>query len=92
MQKKEVYKLFLSSDDMILRLKVPKKSTGRLEGFVSTLNKVAADRIRIEESLAFLYSDDQKSLKELWKTVLCTILPKEISVNFKISLVKTLKN
>lgn len=55
-QRKEVDKLFLSSDDVILQLKVPKKSTGRLEGFVSTLSKVAADRIRIEESLAFLCS------------------------------------
>jgi hypothetical protein len=53
---KEVVKLFLFADDMILYLKDPKKNaTQKLLDTINSFSKVAEYKINLQKSVAFLY-------------------------------------
>ena len=60
--KKEV-KLSLSADDMILYIESPKDSIRKLLQLISEFSKVAGYKINTHKSLAFLYTNNEKSEK-----------------------------
>ena len=62
---KEVVKLSLFADDMILYIENPKDSIKKLLELISEFNKVAGYKINTQKSLAFLYTNNEKSEKEI---------------------------
>ena len=58
--RKEV-KLSLSADDMILYIENPKDSIRKLLELISEFSKVAGYKINTQKSLAFLYTNNEKS-------------------------------
>ena len=62
--RKEV-KLSLFADDMILYIENPKDSIRKLLELISEFRKVAGYKINTQKSLAFLYTNNEKSKKEI---------------------------
>ena len=62
--RKEV-KLSLFADDMILYIENPKDSIRKLVELISVFSKVAGYKINIQKSLAFLYTNNEKSEREI---------------------------
>ena len=65
---KEV-KLSLFVDDMILYIENPKHSTRKLLELINEYSKVAGYKINIQESLAFLYTNNEKTEREIKETI-----------------------
>ena len=61
---KEV-KLSLFADDMTLYIENPKDATRKLLELINEFGKVAGCKINAQKSLAFLYSNDEKSEREI---------------------------
>ena len=74
---KEEVKLSLSADDMILYIENPKDATRKLLELVNEFGKVAGYKINAQKSLAFLYTHDEKSEREIKETLAFTIATKE---------------
>ena len=55
----------LSADDVILYIKNPKDSIGKLLELISEFSKVAGYKINTQKLLAFLYTNNQKSEREI---------------------------
>jgi hypothetical protein len=53
---KEIVKVSLFADDMILYFKNPKNSTQKLPDTVNSFSNVAGYKINLQKSLAFLYT------------------------------------
>ena len=70
--KKEV-KLSLFADDMILYIKNPKDATRDVLELINELSKVTGYKIKAHKSLAFLYTNDEKSEGEIKETLPSTI-------------------
>ena len=62
--RKEV-KLSLFADDMILYVENPKDSIRKLLELISEFSKVAGYKINTQKSLAFRYTTNEKSEKEI---------------------------
>ena len=62
---KEEVKLSLFADDMIVYIEYPKDSVRKLLELISEFNKVAGYKISTQKSLAFLYTNNEKSEKEI---------------------------
>ena len=62
--RKEV-KLSLFADDMILYIENPKDSIRKLLVLISEFSKVAGYKINTQKSLAFLYTNNEKSERQL---------------------------
>jgi len=62
---KEEVKLSLFAGDMILYIENPKDSIRKLLELISEFNKVTGYRINTQKSLAFLYSNNEKSEREI---------------------------
>ena len=75
--RKEV-KLSLFADDMILYIGNPKHATRKLLELINEFGKVAGSKINAQKSLAFLYTNDEKSEKEIKETLPFTIATKRI--------------
>ena len=75
---KEEVKLSLFADDMILYIENPKDATRKLLELTNEFGKVAGYKINAQESLAFLYTNDEKSEREIKETLPFTIAPKNI--------------
>ena len=60
--RKEEVKLSLFADDMILYRKNPKDNIRKLLELISEFGKVAGYKINTQKSLAFLYTNNEKSL------------------------------
>ena len=60
---KEEEKLSLFADDMILYIENPKDSIRKLLELISECSKVAGYKISTQKSLAFLYTNNEKSEK-----------------------------
>ena len=60
--RKEV-KLSLLADDLILYIENPKDSIGKLLELISEFRKVLGYKINTQKSLAFLYTNNEKSEK-----------------------------
>ena len=75
---KEEAKLSLFADDIILYIENPKDSTGKLLEVINEYSKVAGYKINTEKSLAFLYTNNEKTEGELKETIPFTIAMKRI--------------
>ena len=62
---KEEVKLSLFADDMILYIENPKDSIRKLLELISEFSKVAEYKINTKKSLAFLYTNNEKSEREI---------------------------
>ena len=58
---KEEMKLSLLADDMILYIENPKDSNRKLLELINEYSKVAGYKINTEKSLAFLYTNSEKT-------------------------------
>ena len=74
--RKEV-KLSLFADDLILYIENPKDATRKLLELINEFGKVAGYKINAQKSLAFLYTNDEKSEREIKETLPFTIEKKE---------------
>ena len=74
---KEV-KQSLFADDMILYIEDPKTATRKLLELINEFNKAAGYKINAQKSLAFLYTNDEKSEREIKETIPFTIATKRI--------------
>ena len=73
---KEEVKLF--ADDMILYIENPKDSTRKLLELINEYSKVAGYKINTQKSLAFLYTNNEKTEREIKETSPFTIATKGI--------------
>jgi hypothetical protein len=82
---KEVVKLSLFADDMILYLKDPKSSTQRLLDTISSFSKVAGYKLNLQKSVAFLYTSNEWIETEYRKRIPFTIALKKnyLGINLK---------
>ena len=74
---KEEVKLSLFADDMILHIENPKDATGKLLELINEFGKVAGYKVNAQKSLAFLYTNDEKSESEIKETLPFTIATKK---------------
>ena len=63
---------------MILYIENTKDATKKLLELINEFGKVAGHKINAQKSLAFLYSNDEKSESEIKKTLPFTIKTKRI--------------
>jgi hypothetical protein len=71
--KKEVI-LSLLADGMILHLKDPKKSMEKLLEIITSFGKVAGYKINMQKSVAFLYTNNEQTEKDIRETIPFTIV------------------
>ena len=76
--RKEEVKLSLFSGDMILYIENPKGATRKLLELINEFGKVAGYKINAQKSLAFLYTNDERSEREIKETLPFTIATKRI--------------
>ena len=74
----EDVKLSLFADDMILYIENPKDSTRKLLELINEYNKAAGYKINTQKSLAFLYTNNEKTEREIKETIPFTIATKRI--------------
>ena len=82
---KEEVKLSLFADDMILYLENPRDSTRKLLELINVYSKVAVYKIDTQQSLAFLYTDNEKIERGFKETIPFTIATKRIKILRNIS-------
>ena len=75
---KEEVKLLLFADDMILYIENPKDSTRKLLELSIEYSKVAGYKINTQKPLAFLYTNNEKTEREIKETTPFTIATKGI--------------
>ena len=75
---KEV-KLSLFADDMMLYIENPKDSIRKLLELISQFSKVAGYKINTQESLAFLYTNNEISERKIKESISFTIATKKIN-------------
>ena len=63
---------------MILYIENPKDSTRKLPELINEYNKVAGYKISTQEFLAFLYTNHEKTEREIKETIAITISKKRI--------------
>ena len=71
-------KLSLFADDMILYVEDPNDSIRKLLELISEFSKVAGYKINTQKSLAFLYTNHEKSEREIKESTPSTIARKRI--------------
>uniref|UniRef100_A0A8C9E8L7 Reverse transcriptase domain-containing protein n=1 Tax=Phocoena sinus TaxID=42100 RepID=A0A8C9E8L7_PHOSS len=75
---KEEGKLSLFADDMILYIENPKDATRKLLELINEFGKVAGYKINEQKSLAFLYTNNERSEREVKETLPVTTATKRI--------------
>jgi hypothetical protein len=75
---KEMVKITLFAEGMILYLKDPKNSTQKFLDTINRYSKVAGYKINLQKSLAFLYINNKQTEKEYMETIPLTIASKKI--------------
>ena len=75
---KEEVKLSLFTDDMILYIENPKYTTRKLLGVNNEYSEVAGYKNNTQKSLAFLYTNNEKTEREIKGTIPFTIAMKRI--------------
>ena len=73
---KEEVKLLLFADDMILYIENPKDATRKLLELTNEFGKVSGYTINAQKSLAFLYTNNNRSEREIKETIPFTIVTK----------------
>ena len=76
--RKEEVKLLLFADDMTLYIENPKNCIRKLLELISEFIKVAGYKINTQKSLAFLYTNNEKSEREIKESIPFTIATKRI--------------
>ena len=76
--RREEVKLSLFPDDMILYLENPKDAIRKLLELISEFIKVLGYKINTQKSLAFLYTNNEKSEREIKESIPFTIVTKII--------------
>ena len=76
---KEEVTLSLFADDMILYMENPKDSTRKLLELISEYSKFAGYKINTEKSLEFLYTNNERTEREIKETIPFTIAMKRIN-------------
>jgi hypothetical protein len=66
---KEIVKISLFADNMILYLKDPKTSVQKLLDNINSYSNVAGYKINLQKSLAFLYTNNKQTDKEYMETI-----------------------
>ena len=74
---KEEVKLSPFADDMIQNIENPKDSIRKLLELISEFSKVAGYKINTQKSLAFLYTNNEKSEKEMKESIPFTTAKKK---------------
>ena len=74
---KEEVKLSLFVDNMIVYIENPKDATRKLPEIINEFGKVAGYKINAQKSLASLYTNDEKSEREIKETLPLTTATKE---------------
>ena len=67
--RKQEVELSLFADDMILYIENPKDTTRKLLELINEFGKVAGYKINAQKSLALLYTNDEKSEREIKETL-----------------------
>ena len=75
---KEEIKMSLFADAMILYIENPKDATRKLLEPINEFGKVAGYKINAQKSLAFLYTNDEKFVREIKETLPFTTATKRI--------------
>ena len=75
---KEEVKLSLFADDMILYTQNPKDTTRKLLELINEYSKVAEYKINTQKFLAFLYTNNKKTEREIKETIPFTVAMKRI--------------
>ena len=75
---KEEVKLSLLADDMILYIETPKDITRKLLELINEYSKTAGCKINTQKSLAYLYTINEKTEREIKETIPFTIAMKRI--------------
>ena len=75
---KEEVKLSLFADDMILYIENPKDGIRKLLELISEFSRVAGYKINTQKSLAFLYTNNEKTEREIKESIPFTIATKKI--------------
>ena len=75
---KEEVKLSLFADDMILYIENPKDVTRKLLELINEFGKIAGYKINTQKSLVFLYTNDEKSEREIKETLTFSTATKRI--------------
>ena len=65
---------------MILYMENPKDSVRKLLELFSELSKVAGYKINTQKSLAFLYTNNEKSEREIKESIPLTIATKKLNI------------
>ena len=78
--KKEV-KLSLFADDRILYIENPNDTTRKLLELINEYSKIAGYKINTQKSLAFLYTNNEKTKREIKETIPFTIVMNKILRN-----------
>ena len=76
---------------MMLYIKNPKDATRKLLELISEFGKVAGYKMNAQKSLAFLYTNNEKSEREIKETIPFTIATKRMKY-LGINLTKEVKN
>uniref|UniRef100_A0A9L0RI47 RNA-directed DNA polymerase n=1 Tax=Equus caballus TaxID=9796 RepID=A0A9L0RI47_HORSE len=87
----EEVKLSLFADDMILYIENPKESIEKLLEIINNYSKVAGYKINVHKSVAFLYTNNELTEKELKNSIPFTIATKRIKY-LGINLTKEVKD
>ena len=75
---KEEVKLSLFAHDMIFYIENPKDSTRKLRELINEYSEAAGYKIKTQKSLAFLYTNNEKTEREIKETIPFTIAMKRI--------------
>ena len=75
---REEVKLSLFADDMILYIENPKDATRKLLALINEYGKVIGYKINTQKSLALLYTNNEKSEREINETISFTIATKRL--------------
>ena len=75
---KEEANLSLFADNMTLYIENPKDTIRKLLELISEFSKVAGYKINMQKSLAFLYTNNEKSEREIKESIPLTIATKRI--------------
>ena len=76
--RKEKVKLSLFVDDVILYRENPKDSIRKLLELINEFSKVAGYKMNTQKSLAFLYTNSEKSEREIKESIPFTVATKRI--------------
>ena len=75
---KEEVKLSLFADDMILYVEDPEDAAKKLLELINEFGKVTGYKINLQKYVAFLYTNNERSEREIQETILFTIAWKRI--------------